>query len=136
MEITELNEKIKQESQFVDDLFSEIGKVIVGQKEMIQRLVIGLLGNGHVLLEGLPGLAKTLAINSLASSMDAKFQRIQFTPDLLPADLLGTMIYNFVLDQASKYVRILIGIEGIVFCQIPSNTLCKKRGGIPLRRIG
>ena len=94
MEITELNEKIKQESQFVDDLFSEIGKVIVGQKEMIQRLIIGLLGNGHVLLEGLPGLAKTLAINSLASSMDAKFQRIQFTPDLLPADLLGTMIYN------------------------------------------
>ncbi len=94
MQITELNEKIKEESQFVDDLFSEIGKVIVGQKEMIQRLIIGLLGNGHVLLEGLPGLAKTLAINSLASSMDAKFQRIQFTPDLLPADLLGTMIYN------------------------------------------
>ena len=94
MEITELNEKIKQESQFVDDLFSEIGKVIIGQKEMIQRLIIGLLGNGHVLLEGLPGLAKTLAINSLASSMDAKFQRIQFTPDLLPADLIGTMIYN------------------------------------------
>jgi len=94
LEITELNEKIKQESQFVDDLFNEIGKVIIGQKEMLQRLVIGLLGNGHVLLEGLPGLAKTLAINSLASSMDAKFQRIQFTPDLLPADLLGTMIYN------------------------------------------
>ena len=94
MEITELNEKIKQESQFIDDLFSEIGKVIVGQKEMVQRLIIGLLGNGHVLLEGVPGLAKTLAINSLASSMDAKFQRIQFTPDLLPADLIGTMIYN------------------------------------------
>ena len=94
MEITELNEKIKQESQFVDTLFNEIGKVIVGQKQMVQRLIIGLLGNGHILLEGLPGLAKTLAINSLASSMDAKFQRIQFTPDLLPADLLGTMIYN------------------------------------------
>jgi len=94
LEITELNEKIKKESQFVDDLFSEIGKVIIGQKEMIQRLVIGLLGNGHILLEGLPGLAKTLAITSLSSSMDAKFQRIQFTPDLLPADLLGTMIYN------------------------------------------
>lgn len=94
MEITELNEKIKQESQFVDDLFNEIGKVIIGQKNMIQRLIIGLLGNGHILLEGLPGLAKTLAITSLASSMDAKFQRIQFTPDLLPADLLGTMIYN------------------------------------------
>ena len=94
MEITELNEKIKQESQFIDDLFNEIGKVIVGQKEMVQRLIIGLLGNGHILLEGVPGLAKTLAINSLASSMAAKFQRIQFTPDLLPADLIGTMIYN------------------------------------------
>jgi len=94
LEITELNEKIKQESQFVDTLFNEIGKVIVGQKQMIQRLVIGLLGNGHILLEGLPGLAKTLAISSLASAMDAKFQRIQFTPDLLPADILGTMIYN------------------------------------------
>lgn len=94
LEITELNEKIKQESQFVDTLFNEIGKVIVGQKQMIQRLVIGLLGNGHILLEGLPGLAKTLAISTLASAMDAKFQRIQFTPDLLPADILGTMIYN------------------------------------------
>ena len=94
MEITELNEKIKRESQFVDDLFSEIGKVIVGQKSMVERLVIGLLSNGHVLLEGVPGLAKTLAIKSLAASMDAKFQRIQFTPDLLPADLIGTLIYN------------------------------------------
>jgi len=94
LEITELNEKIKQESKFIDDLFAEIGKVIVGQKEMVERLIVGLLGNGHVLLEGVPGLAKTLAIKSLASSMDAKFQRIQFTPDLLPADLVGTMIYN------------------------------------------
>lgn len=94
MEITELNEKIKKESEFIEVLLSEIAKVIVGQKEMVERLVIGLLGNGHILLEGVPGLAKTLAINSLASSMDAKFQRIQFTPDLLPADLIGTMIYN------------------------------------------
>jgi MoxR-like ATPase len=94
LEITELNEKIKQESEFVDTLFNEIGKVIVGQKDMVERLIIGLLGNGHILLEGVPGLAKTLAIKSLASSMKAKFQRIQFTPDLLPADLLGTMIYN------------------------------------------
>lgn len=94
MEITELNEKIKQESVFVDTLFSEIGKVIVGQKEMVERLVIGLLANGHVLLEGVPGLAKTLAINTLANSMKAKFQRIQFTPDLLPADLLGTLVFN------------------------------------------
>ncbi len=94
MEITELNEKIGKESEFIDILLAEIGKVIVGQKEMVERLVVGLLGNGHILLEGVPGLAKTLAINSLASSMDAKFQRIQFTPDLLPADLIGTMIYN------------------------------------------
>jgi len=94
LEITELNEKIKKESEFIEVLLSEIAKVIVGQKEMVERLVIGLLGNGHILLEGVPGLAKTLAINSLASSMDAKFQRIQFTPDLLPADLIGTMIYN------------------------------------------
>jgi MoxR-like ATPase len=94
LEITELNEKIKRESEFIDILFREIGKVIVGQKDMVERLVIGLLANGHILLEGVPGLAKTLAINSLASSMNAKFQRIQFTPDLLPADLIGTMIYN------------------------------------------
>jgi len=94
LEITELNEKIGKESEFIDVLLAEIGKVIVGQKEMVDRLVIGLLGNGHILLEGVPGLAKTLAINSLASSMDAKFQRIQFTPDLLPADLIGTMIFN------------------------------------------
>ena len=94
MDITALNEKIKQESAFVNLLFSEIGKAIVGQKAMVERLVVGLLGNGHILLEGVPGLAKTLAIKTLASAMKAKFQRIQFTPDLLPADLIGTMIYN------------------------------------------
>jgi MoxR-like ATPase len=94
VDIAQLNEKIKQESAFIDLLFSEIGKVIVGQKEMVERLVVGLLGNGHILLEGVPGLAKTLAIKSLAAAMKAKFQRIQFTPDLLPADLIGTQIYN------------------------------------------
>lgn len=94
MEITELNEKIKNESAFIDLLMNEIGKVIIGQKAMVERLVVGLLSNGHVLLEGVPGLAKTLAIKSLAAAMKAKFQRIQFTPDLLPADLIGTMIYN------------------------------------------
>jgi MoxR-like ATPase len=94
LDIAALNEKIKQESSFVDLLFGEIGKVIIGQKAMVERLVVGLLGNGHVLLEGVPGLAKTLAIKTLASAMKAKFQRIQFTPDLLPADLIGTMIYN------------------------------------------
>lgn len=94
MEITELNEKIKNESAFIDLLMNEISKVIIGQKAMVERLIVGLLSNGHVLLEGVPGLAKTLAIKSLAAAMTAKFQRIQFTPDLLPADLIGTMIYN------------------------------------------
>lgn len=94
MDINALNEKIKQESAFVDLLFNEIGKTIIGQKAMVERLIVGLLGNGHVLLEGVPGLAKTLAIKTLASAMKAKFQRIQFTPDLLPADLIGTVIFN------------------------------------------
>lgn len=94
MDITALNEKIKQESAFIDLLMTEISRVIIGQKTMLERLVIGLLGNGHILLEGVPGLAKTLAIKSLASAMQAKFRRIQFTPDLLPADLIGTQIYN------------------------------------------
>ncbi len=94
MDISALNEKIRRESEFIDILFNEVGKVIVGQKYMLERLVVGLLSNGHVLLEGVPGLAKTLAIKTLASSMKAKFQRIQFTPDLLPADLVGTLIYN------------------------------------------
>ncbi len=94
LDITALNERIRKESEFIDLLLHEVGKVIIGQKQMLERLVIGLLGNGHVLLEGVPGLAKTLAIKSLAASMKAKFQRIQFTPDLLPADLIGTLIYN------------------------------------------
>ena len=94
MEITALNEKIKQESAFIDRLQNEISKIIVGQKAMVERLLVGLLANGHILLEGVPGLAKTLAIKTLASTMTAKYQRIQFTPDLLPADLVGTMIYN------------------------------------------
>jgi MoxR-like ATPase len=94
VDINALNEKIKQESAFIDLLMNEIGKVIVGQKPMVERLIVGLLSNGHVLLEGVPGLAKTLAIKTLSSAMKAKFQRIQFTPDLLPADLVGTQIYN------------------------------------------
>lgn len=93
-DIKELNERIQIESAFVDLLLMEIGKVIVGQKYMIERLLIGLLSSGHILLEGVPGLAKTLSIKTLASAIDAKFSRIQFTPDLLPADLTGTMIYN------------------------------------------
>ena len=94
MDISALNEKIKNESAFIDLLMTEISKAIVGQKVMVERLIIGLLGNGHVLLEGVPGLAKTLAIKSLSAAMKAEFRRIQFTPDLLPADLIGTQIYN------------------------------------------
>jgi MoxR-like ATPase len=93
-DIKSLNERIQRESAFVDLLQMEVGKVIVGQKYMIERLLIGLLSNGHVLLEGVPGLAKTLAIKTLAATIQAKFQRIQFTPDLLPADVIGTMIFN------------------------------------------
>ncbi len=92
--IKELNERIERESVFVDTLNLEVGKVIVGQKHLIDSLLIGLLSNGHILLEGVPGLAKTLAITTLAQAVDAKFSRIQFTPDLLPADLIGTLIYS------------------------------------------
>ncbi len=94
MDIREINEKIQQESAFVDLLNMELGKTIVGQKYMLERLLIGILSNGHILLEGVPGLAKTLAIKSLSQAIHAKFSRLQFTPDLLPADLIGTMIYN------------------------------------------
>lgn len=93
-DLKELNERIELESSFIDILTLELGKVIVGQQQMVERLMIGLLSHGHLLLEGVPGLAKTLAIKSLATAIDAKFRRIQFTPDLLPADLTGTMIYN------------------------------------------
>lgn len=93
-DIRALNEKIEQQSAFVDRLRDEVGRVIIGQAGMLDRLLIGLLSNGHVLLEGVPGLAKTLAIKSLAQAVHAKFSRIQFTPDLLPADVIGTMIYN------------------------------------------
>ena len=92
--IKELNEKIQLKSAFVDILTMEMGKVIVGQKHLVESLLIGLLSGGHILLEGVPGLAKTLAINTLANAIDAKFSRIQFTPDLLPADLTGTVIYS------------------------------------------
>ena len=94
IDIRAINEKIERESAFVDILTSEMNKVIIGQKDMIERLLIGLLGNGHILLEGVPGLAKTLAINTLAKAVQGSFSRVQFTPDLLPADVVGTMIYN------------------------------------------
>jgi MoxR-like ATPase len=94
VDIQAINEKIKKESVFVDKIMNEVGKVIVGQKYMVERLLIGLLTNGHIHLEGVPGLAKTLAVKTLSAAIKTKFQRIQFTPDLLPADLIGTLIYD------------------------------------------
>ena len=111
VDIKELNERIQKESAFVDLLNLEMEKVIVGQKYMMERLMVGLLSNGHILLEGVPGLAKTLAIKTLASTIDASFSRIQFTPDLLPADLIGTMIYNQRKEEFT--VR-----KGPIICQL------------------
>ncbi|MCK4694221.1 MAG: AAA family ATPase [Candidatus Cloacimonetes bacterium] len=94
MTIEEINQKVIEKSQLIDNVINEVGKVIVGQNYMIKRLFIGLLADGHILLEGVPGLAKTLAVSTLANTIKASFHRIQFTPDLLPADLIGTLIYN------------------------------------------
>ncbi len=115
-DIKELNEKIQMESAFVDLIRMEMNKVIIGQKHMIDRLLIGLLSNGHILLEGVPGLAKTLAIKSLANVVEAKFSRIQFTPDLLPADLLGTLIYSqkkeeFVVRKGPVFANFILADE-------------------------
>ena len=94
VDIRELNERIEKQSSFVTNLMAGMDQVIVGQKHLVESLLIGLLSDGHILLEGVPGLAKTLAIKTLASLIDASFNRIQFTPDLLPADVVGTMIYS------------------------------------------
>jgi MoxR-like ATPase len=114
--IKELNERIKQESEFVDLITLEIRKVIVGQKSLVDRLLIGLLSDGHILLEGVPGLAKTLAISTLSQTIDADFSRIQFTPDLLPADLLGTMIYSqkreeFIVKKGPVFANLILADE-------------------------
>jgi len=101
VDIGAINEKIEKESAFVKILTMETNKVIVGQKHMVERLLIGLLGRGHILLEGVPGLAKTLAINTLSQAVHGSFSRIQFTPDLLPADVVGTLIYNMKLNDFS-----------------------------------
>ncbi|MFU8842743.1 MAG: AAA family ATPase [Bacteroidales bacterium] len=115
-DIKELNERIRQESAFVDLINLEMHKVIIGQKHMVERLMIGLLANGHILLEGVPGLAKTLAITSLANAIDANFSRIQFTPDLLPADLIGTMIYSqkkeeFIVRKGPIFANFILADE-------------------------
>jgi MoxR-like ATPase len=115
-DIKELNERIQRESAFIDLIEMEMHKVIIGQKQMVERLLIGLLSNGHILLEGVPGLAKTLAIKSLANTIDAHFSRIQFTPDLLPADLIGTMIYSqrkeeFVVRKGPIFANFILADE-------------------------
>jgi MoxR-like ATPase len=101
MDVRVINELVHQQSAFVESLTAEVGKVIVGQKTMVERILIGLLTGGHVLLEGVPGLAKTLTVKTLADTLEMRFQRIQFTPDLLPADIVGTTIYN---QQKSEFV--------------------------------
>ncbi len=116
VDIKELNERIQKESAFVDMITMEMNKVIVGQRHLTESLLIGLLANGHILLEGVPGLAKTLAINTLASTIEAKFHRVQFTPDLLPADLLGTMIYSqkreeFVVKKGPIFANFILADE-------------------------
>lgn len=116
VDIKALNDRIQQESSFVDMINLEMNKVIVGQKHLVEGLLIGLLSDGHILLEGVPGLAKTLAINTLATTIDAKFSRIQFTPDLLPADVLGTMIYSqkreeFVVKHGPIFANFILADE-------------------------
>jgi MoxR-like ATPase len=116
VDIKELNERIQKESSFVDILNMEMQKVIIGQKHLLEGLLIGLLSNGHILLEGVPGLAKTLAINTLAEAIDAGFSRIQFTPDLLPADLIGTLIYSqkkeeFVVKKGPIFSNFILADE-------------------------
>jgi MoxR-like ATPase len=115
-DIRQLNERISYSGRFVDTLRNEVGKIIIGQSYMLDRLLIGLLSNGHVLLEGVPGLAKTLAIKSLSQAIHARFSRIQFTPDLLPADVIGTMIYNqqrneFVVRKGPIFANFILADE-------------------------
>jgi len=114
--IQEINEKIRRESAFVQDLVNEINKIIVGQDRLVQRLLIGLLADGHILIEGVPGLAKTLAVHTLAQTIRASFQRIQFTPDLLPADLIGTQVYSprtgeFTSHQGPIFANLILADE-------------------------
>lgn len=116
VDMQQLSEKIEKTSAFIDDIYHEIGKVIVGQRYMVDRLLTGLLANGHVLLEGVPGLAKTLTVSSLAKVINTDFQRLQFTPDLLPADLIGTLIYNqkeaeFTVKKGPIFANIILADE-------------------------
>jgi MoxR-like ATPase len=115
-DIRAVNEKVKQESIFVEEVLAELNRVIVGQRYLLERMLVGLLGHGHILLEGVPGLAKTLSVRTLASALDAQFQRIQFTPDLLPADVVGTLIYlpkdgQFTVRKGPVFTNLLLADE-------------------------
>ena len=121
VDIRELNARIEQKSAFIDVLTMGMDKVIVGQKHLIESLLIGLLSDGHILLEGVPGLAKTLAIKTLAQLIDSKYSRIQFTPDLLPADVLGTMIYSqkteeFVVKKGPIFANFIFCYLKVFIC--------------------
>jgi len=114
--LKEMNEKVRKASQFVDNLRNEIHKAVIGQEDMIDKIMIGLLSDGHILLEGVPGLAKTLTVKTLAQAIQTKFQRIQFTPDLLPADLTGTLVFNqktgnFVTKKGPIFANIILADE-------------------------
>ena len=116
IDIRELNERIERQSAFVTNLMEGMNQVIVGQKHLVESLLIGLLSDGHILLEGVPGLAKTLAIKTLASLIDSKYSRVQFTPDLLPADIIGTMIYSqkdeqFVANKGPVFANFVLADE-------------------------
>ncbi|MDR1952172.1 MAG: MoxR family ATPase [Elusimicrobiota bacterium] len=116
VEVKKLNAEIKEESIFIQKLFEEVSKVIVGQKYVLERMLIGLLADGHILLEGLPGLAKTLAVKTLSKAIEAQYKRIQFTPDLLPADIIGTLIYSpkndgFVVKKGPVFANIILADE-------------------------
>jgi len=132
--LTEINERIARESGFVDELKKALGNVIVGQDDLINRILIGLLANGHILLEGVPGLAKTLIVKTLAELINTKFQRIQFTPDMLPADLLGTLIYNqktsnFETRKGPIFANIILADEINTFtCKSPKRFIGSHAG--------
>ncbi len=116
LDIKAIGEKVREESSFVQRVMDEIGKVIVGQKYVVERLLLGMLANGHILLEGVPGLAKSLAVTTLARTLEMKFQRIQFTPDLLPADLIGTLVYNprsgdFTVKKGPIFANVILADE-------------------------